>query len=143
MHRIMKLSKIQFFVLLLFLILIIFVGPFAYFIGQREASLSVTQASPMQLAQAMQSDNFYSKYSQTMLLVKGKIKTVTKQGKNTVVQFETTSSPNILGKVFCNVENNKTQIKVGNVIQFLTVAHDALRQNTADVSMSNCYFIKD
>lgn len=127
---------------IIFIVLIILVGRFAYSIGQHDASLTVKEATPMQLARAMQSDNFYGAYTQTMLLVSGQVKSVTQRNTDTLVQFEVTTSPSALGNVSCNIKNNQTKIKAGNTVRVLTVAYDAKRQHTADVFMPNCYLLK-
>ncbi len=139
----MKISKITAtIVFVLLVVLVIFVARFAYSIGQHNASLSVREVTPLQLAEAMQSDGFYGKYTKTMLLVNGTVQEVTKQGNDTLVQFEVTKSPSAFGKVTCALGSNQSDIKVGDSIRILTIAHDALRQNGTDIFMPNCYLLK-
>jgi len=139
----MKVSKITFAIsFIIFIVLIMLVGRFAYSIGQHNANLTVKEATPKQLAEAMQSDNFYGEYTKTMLLVNGTVKTVTQQNADTILQFEVTNSPTALGKVACDLRSNQEAIKVGDTIRVLTVAYDAERKNTADVFMPSCYLLK-
>jgi hypothetical protein len=137
----MKISKVTLTIsIIIVIILILTSGCFAYSLGQHNASLTIKEATPKQLAEEMQSDNFYGEYTKTMLLVNGKIKTVTKQNSDTIVQFDVTNSPSALGNVSCNIRNNR-EVKVGDTVRVLTVAYDAERQRSADVFMPNCYLI--
>ena len=139
----MKVSKTKLTIsFVISIVLIVLVGRFAYSIGQHNASLTVKEATPKQLAEAMQNDNFYGEYPSTMLLVNGKVQSLTNQGGNTLVQFETTNSSSALGKVTCNLVNTQATVKVGDSIHILSVANDAERRNTADVFMQNCYLLK-
>ncbi len=138
----MKITKRKVIGLLFILVFVIFVALTSYNIGQHNASLTVKEATPLQLAEAMQQDNFYGEYIRTMLLITGSVKAVTKQNQDTIVQFSVTYSPTVLGKVLCDLGNTKTQVKVGDTIRVLTVAYDAKRQNTSDIFMPNCYLLK-
>lgn len=139
----MKISKITIFIIIaIFLALLIIVGRTAYNLGQHNATLIVKETTPLQIAEAMEKDNFYGEYIRTMLLVKGTVKTVIKQNSDTIVQFVVTASPTVLGKVTCDLGNNQMQIKSGDVIRVLTVAYDAKRENGLDVYMPNCYLLK-
>jgi hypothetical protein len=138
----MKISKVTFTIgIIIVIILILTVGRFAYSLGQHNASLTIKGATPKQLAEEMQSDNFYSEYTKTMLLVSGKIKTVTQQNSDTIVQFEVANSPSALGNVACGIRNDQG-VKQGDTVRVLTVAYDTERQRSADVFMPNCYLIK-
>lgn len=140
----MKISKITLFIsFIIVIVLLVLVGRFAYSIGQHNASLTVKEATPMQLAEAMQSDNFYGDYTKAMLLVNGTVKAVTQQNAETIVQFEVTNSPSALGTVSCDVGMNQVGVKAGDTVRFLTVAYNAERQHTADVFMPRCYLLKN
>lgn len=137
----MKISKITLGIsFVIVIVLVILVGRISYSIGQHNASLTVKEATPKELAEAMQNDNFYGEYSNTMLLVSGTVEAVIQQNVNTIVKFAVTDSPSALGTVSCSVENNQT-VKIGENIRFLTDAHDAVRQHSADIYMPNCYVI--
>jgi len=96
----------------------------------------------MQLAEAMQGDHFYSDFPTTMLLMQGTVNSINRQNNDTVVEFMTASSPSILPKVSCDLGNKQVSVKVGDAITVLSVAYDALRKNTADVFLQNCYLFK-
>lgn len=139
----MKISKLKFVIIVcIFLLAVIIVGRTAYNRGQLYASPTIVEATPLELAQVMQSDNFWGKYTQTILLIKGRVQEIKKQGNNTIVQFYTTNTPSVLGKVSCDINNNHNQIKQGDTIRVLTVAHDALRIKPTSVFMPNCYFLE-
>lgn len=139
----MNISKITFAVIFVLIIaLVIFVARFAYSVGQNNASLTVREVTPIKLAEAMQSDGFYGKYTKTMLLVNGTVQNVTQQRNDTLVQLAVTKSPSALGKVTCDLGSNPSAVKIGDTIRVLTVAHDAERQHGADVFMPNCYLLK-
>ena len=142
MYKSMKISKITLVIsFIIVIVLMVLVGQFAYSFGQHRASLTVKEATPKQLAEAMQSDNFWGDYPKMMLLVKGNVISVNRQNNDTVVGFMTTSSPSVLPTVSCDLGNNQT-VKTGDTITILSVAYDAERKNSADVFMSNCYLLK-
>src|SRR5579859_2311509 len=117
----MKLSKFTLIIFLIILIIfVIFVGWFGYFIGQHNASLAVRNVSPKQIAESMHSDNFYGEYQRTMLLITGKVKKTINQGQDTLVSFETTNTPSILGTVTCDLGRNLRTVKIGGTIKVLS-----------------------
>jgi hypothetical protein len=134
-----KLTKLQFsFSLIIILILLCAVGYVSYSLTRHSASLQIKEATPKQLAEAMQGDYFYANYPQTMLLVKGKVASVVKQHTNTVVAFITTTKPSALQNVTCEF-GNIVSLKKGDTIRILTVAYNAKRVNTTGVALQNCY----
>lgn len=140
----MKISKkIIVIILIVILLFVAAVARTAYTIGQHNASFTVKEVTPKQLAESMQQDNFYGEYIRTMLLVTGTVKEVTTKNQDTIVQFTVTNSPSVLGKVSCDLGNNQKQVKTGDTIRVLTVAYDAERKNGTDIFMPNCYLLKE
>jgi hypothetical protein len=128
--------------LIIVVILLCSVGFVSYNIGGHSASLQVKKATPMQLAEAMQGDHFYSDYPRTMLLLNGKVSSVSKRKQDTIIGFQVTKKPNVLPKVTCEF-SGAVSVKKGETIRVLTVAYDAQRQHIADVALQNCYLIKN
>ena len=124
------------------IIIIVLTAKVAYSIGQHTANLMVKEATPKELAEAMQGDNFYGNYANTMLLVRGTVNNVTNMNNHEIVRFETTTKTNVLPKVFCTMETNES-LHTGDTIKILTVAYYAKRQNSTDVSLQNCHLIKN
>lgn len=138
----MKFSKVTIAIsLIIALAIILLIARFAYSIGRHNASFTVKEVTPKQIAEAMQSDNLYSKYTETMLLMSGTVKTVIHQDGHIIMQFKVTNSPSALGMVSCNLGSDQA-VKAGAIVRILTVAHDIERQHTTDIFMPHCYVIK-
>jgi len=124
------------------ILLICIIGVFSYKIGLRSANMQVKDITPKQLAEAMLGDHFYSDNPSTMLLVSGKVSSVSNQYGNTLVEFQTTTKPSVLPKVTCDFKN-AVSIKKGETIRILTMAYAAKREHTADVVLQNCYLVNN
>jgi hypothetical protein len=66
------------------------VGGAAFFLGERAAldNLTVVDATPDQLAAAMQNDHFYADYNEHTLLVRGLVASLTSGGGGAELQFQ-------------------------------------------------------
>jgi hypothetical protein len=140
MRKILLMNRIIYVIIVM--VLLCCVGFVSYTFGGHSASLQVKDATPMQLAEAMQGDRFYSDYPRTMLLVSGKVLTINNHGSNTDVGFQVSKKPSALPKVTCTF-SNPVSIKKGDLIQILTVAYDAQRLHIADIALQNCYLMKE
>ncbi len=139
----MKRRGIPVIISILILILMFAVWKIAFNFGSLTASLTIRQASPALLAKLMQSDNFYGTYPKTMLLVTGKVKSVSIENGNKLVEFSTANGPSVLPIVTCNIGKNIASVSAGQTISVLSVAHDAQRQNVADIYMPSCFLLKN
>ena len=121
--------------------LVALVARISFTFGKLNATLRVTQATPQQLAKAMLSDNFYSKYNGTMLYVTGKIASVSVKNSHELVHFSQPVRAGVLPQVTCEIPAT-TALAAGQTVSVLSVAHEAIRKNTADVLLVDCYLLK-
>lgn len=123
---------------LIFLVISLFT---AYKIGQHNAHLQIRKANPENISKAMLSDDFYGQYADSILQVTGNVYSLHFKNGKTYLQFEIAKSGSVLPDVTCEI-NNITQLKKGSTVTVFTVAHDAKRQNAADVLLDSCYLLK-
>ena len=128
--------------IILALIFIAAAGSIGFFFGKLNSTLTIETASPKQLAEAMQADRFYSDYNGTMLLVNGTVSNVSTNNGDFIVSFVTTNSKSVLPKVSCNFGTDRPAINLNDDISILAVAHNASRENVANVLLNNCYLLK-
>jgi hypothetical protein len=96
----------------------------------------ITSATPDQIANAMQLDEFYSTYGETTLIVQGTVASVSRQNSETLIQFKTNSSYG----AFCNTFDTSFTGNVGDSITILAEGSGAKREPNA-VLLTNCVIV--
>jgi hypothetical protein len=114
------------------------IGVLAFLLGERRAltSLAVRQISPDQAAAAMQSDEFYSDYNETRLVIRGSVASIQTNGDGATLQFATHSP----FKTFCQLAQYPRSIHDGAMLTVLTEGASAQRQSSG-VVLSSCSVI--
>lgn len=113
-------------------------GVLAFLLGERQAltGLTVRQISPDQAAAAMQSDEFYSDYNETTLVIRGSVASIQANGDGATLQFATHSP----FKTFCQLGPYPSSIHDGAMLTVLTEGASAQRQSSG-VVLSSCSVI--
>jgi hypothetical protein len=98
----------------------------AYWIGDLQSLRSVTleRVTPTQVAEAMKSDQFFSDYRTTVLIMQGTVVSVDTNKKTSIVRFETNSS----FSTSCSFDKAPRIILPGTSITVISVGADATRQ---------------
>jgi hypothetical protein len=114
------------------------VGGIAFFLGDRYALINVTirQATPDQLATAMQNDEFYSDYIQNTLLVRGSVASMSGDRSGGVLEFQTQGG----FKTRCQLDQYPATIHVGDTISVVTQGATAERLTSA-VLLRGCILL--
>ncbi len=116
------------------------VGGIAFFSGERYAldRLTVYEATPGQLAAAMQNDEFYADYNEDTLVVRGQIASLTEDGVGAVMQFQTPGA----FTTRCQLEHYPMTVHPGDTISVLAQGATAERLASA-VLLRGCSLIGD
>jgi predicted small lipoprotein YifL len=96
---------------------------------------TVARVTADQVAQAMDSDQFYATYGQTALLIEGSVASVDPQPDHFIVTLAT----GVHTKVQCDLGNRAPPIKAGDTITVRSAdpEHDVSRQDAA-MMIRNC-----
>jgi len=111
------------------------VGGAAFFLGERAAvnNLTVVEATPDQLAAAMQNDHFYADYNFHTLLVHGLVASLTAGGGGAELQFQTPGA----FTTRCQFDQYPTTVHPGDTVFVVTEGAIAERLTSA-VRLKGC-----
>jgi hypothetical protein len=111
------------------------VAAISFFAGDSYAvgTLNVRQATPDQLAQAMNADEFYSDFREVTLLVRGPVASVYRGAGGLILEFQTLSGL----KTLCQLKPHSAKIHTGNTVTAVTEGANAQRLSSG-VLLSNC-----
>jgi len=117
------------------LLIIVAAGVGGFLLGDVHAvkGISVTSATPHELAEAMKQDRFFSDYRQSALLVTGTIASVTRGKDHLIVAFKTGST----FSASCDLGTLPASPRVGETLTVLTVGQAAERL-PAGVLLHDC-----
>ena len=111
------------------------VGGIAFLLGGSNAlaSLTVREATPDQLAAAMQMDQFYSDYNEDALVVRGLVASLAGDGSGAVLQFRTQSA----FTTRCQLDRYPATVHPGDTISVMAQGATAERLASA-VLLEGC-----
>jgi len=128
-------NKGRLLILLAVLSAVVGVAAVAFFAGDTYALgiLRVRQVTPDQLAQAMQSDEFYSDFRHNTLLVRGPVAAVYREAGGVILEFQTQHG----AKTLCQLGQNPAAIHVGSTVTAATEGAGAQRLSSG-VLLTDC-----
>jgi hypothetical protein len=105
------------------------VAGIAFFSGNRYAlaNLTIQDATPDQLAAAMQNDQFYSDYNEDTLVVRGLVASLAGDGSGAVLQFQTQSA----FTTRCQFDQYPATVHPGDTISVIAEGATAQRLTSA------------
>ncbi len=101
-------------------------------------SVTAVQVAPMQLAEAMSSDDFWGTYNGNRLVMTAPIAAIQNGNNDTVLKFAATSSPSVLSDVLCNLGSASTSVKVGDTVTVTALGEGADREPSSGVLLNDC-----
>jgi hypothetical protein len=107
----------------------------ALYLGDRYAlsNLTVRQATPDELAAAMQNDEFYTDYNENTLVVRGLVASLTGDGSGAVLQFQTDGA----FQTRCQFDQYPSTVHPGDTITVVAEGATAERLTSA-VFLKRC-----
>lgn len=113
-------------------------GGIGFLVGNRYAldNLTVVDATPDQLAAAMQNDEFYSSYNEHTVLVQGVVASLTADGGGAMLQFQTQGP----FTTRCHFDQSPATIHDGDTISIVAEGATAQRLTSA-VLLAGCRLV--